>query len=154
MMLSNHFRRVTKAVALAVLVTVAGWMSVFAQAGSAEKETESRRRDPQDSVSEVCKQSSLEQRSLITEAEKNNFGVRRVEFFGLTYTRDRVVRARMTPFVNEGDVFSHERLLKSLKSMSRLSKVIYPLRMSDVILSLDRTEHVVDMTICFKERRR
>ena len=101
----------------------------------------------------VCNQSASEQRSLITEAERLKFTVRRVEFLGLTYTHDQVVRDRMTPLVNEGYLFSRKKLVQSLQSMSKLRKAIYPLRMSDVILYLDRNEQLVDMTICFKQRK-
>lgn len=101
-----------------------------------------------------CEQSAAEQTALIGLAEKQNFTVRRVEFLGLTYTRDHVVRERMTPFVNEGDLFSRSRLVKSLQNMSKLNRVIYPVRMRDVVLSLKKPEQHVDMLICFKERRR
>jgi len=101
----------------------------------------------------VCDQSSGEQKSIITEAESQKFTVRRVEFLGLTYTRDQVVRDRMTPLVNEGDLFSQMNLVKSLQRMSKL-RAIYPLKMKDVFLRVDRTNQEVDMTICFKQRQR
>jgi outer membrane protein assembly factor BamA len=100
-----------------------------------------------------CNQPVAEQRSLIAEAEKLQFTVRRVEFVGLTHTRDQLIRNRMTPFLNEGDLFSRTKLLKGLQNTSK-SKAIYPVRMSDVVLYLDRTEKLVDMTICFRERKR
>ena len=101
-----------------------------------------------------CKQSAAEQNSLMTMAEKQNFTLRRIEFFGLTHTSDQSLRNRMTRFVNEGDLFSRKRLLKSLQNMSKLKRAIYPVRMRDVVLHLNRPDQVVDMTICFRERRR
>jgi len=101
-----------------------------------------------------CNQSSKERNALISEAERNEFTVRRVEFIGLTYTHDQLVRDRMTPLVNEGDIFSREKLVKSLQNMSRLRVSIYPLRLRDVALQLDRSEKLVDMIICFKQKPR
>lgn len=116
-------------------------------------QSEPRSESPQDSATGICNQPVIEQRSLITEGETQKFTVRRVEFVGLTYTRDRVIRDRMTPLVNEGDLFSRKRLVKSLQNMSK-SKAIYPVRLSDVVLYLDRNEQLVDLTICFRERKR
>src|SRR5215212_6597369 len=67
----------------------------------------------------ACSQSAAERNALMSEAEHNAFTVRRVTFIGLTYTHDQVVRDRMTPFVQEGDLFSQSKLIKSLQSMSR-----------------------------------
>ena len=88
------------------------------------------------------------------EAQRNEFSVRRVEFVGLTYTRDHVLRDRMTPIVNEGDVFTREKLVRSLRRMSALKRAIYPLRLTDVVIRLDRPDGLVDMTICFRQRPR
>ena len=123
-------------------------VALLSLSGSAfvEPKSESRSEYPQD-----CNQPATEQRSLITEAERQKFTVRRVEFVGLTYTRDQSIRERMTPLLNEGDLFSRKKLVKSLQSMSK-NQAVYPVRMSDVVLYLNRTEQFVDMTICFKER--
>ena len=90
----------------------------------------------------------------MNEAQRNEFTVRRVEFVGNTYTRDHVLRDRMTPIINEGDVFTRAKLARSLRRMSALKRTIYPLRLTDVEIRLDRSEGLVDMTICFRERRR
>ena len=107
-----------------------------------------------DSVDSSCKQSAAEQNSLMTIAEKQNFTLRRIEFLGLRYTPDQQVRDRMGPFVNEGDVFSRKKLVKGLQNMSKLTRAIYPVRMRDVVFSLNKPEQHIDMTICFKERSR
>jgi outer membrane protein assembly factor BamA len=130
------------------MVAVSGSVRAFA-----DPQSESRGSDPQDSATGACNQPATEQRALITEAETQKFTVRRVEFVGLTYTRDQSIRDRMTPLLNEGDLFSRKKLVKSLQSMSK-NKAVYPVRMSDVVLDLNRTERLVDMTICFKERSR
>jgi hypothetical protein len=99
-----------------------------------------------------CLQPAAEQNKLIDEAQRNEFTVRRVEFVVLTYTRDHVLRDRMTPIVNEGDVFTRDKLVRSLRRMSGLKRAIYPLRLTDVIIRLDRSDSLVDMTICFRQR--
>ena len=101
----------------------------------------------------ACSQSAAERNALMSEAEHNAFTVRRVEFIGLTYTHDQVVRDRMTPFVQEGDLFSQWKLVKSLQSMSRL-RTFDPLRLRDVVIQLNRSEKSLDMIICFKQKFR
>ncbi len=99
----------------------------------------------------ACTQQTTERNTLMNEAERNTFTVRRVEFIGLTYTHDQIVRDRMTPFVQEGDIFSRERLIKSFQNMSRL-RAINPLQLRDAALRLDRSEKSVDMIVCFKQK--
>ena len=98
-----------------------------------------------------CSQSPAEQSPLLGEAIANQYWVRRVEFSGNQHTRDNVLRRRI--MLEEGDVFTRENLVKSLESVSKLKKIIYPVKLSDVIIRLDRSEKIIDMTICFKERR-
>jgi len=102
----------------------------------------------------ACYQTTAERNRILVEAQRNEFTVRRVEFFGLTYTRDRTVRNRMTPIINEGDVLTREKLVRSLRSMSRLKRTIYPVRLRDVVLRVDRQNDLVDMGICFRQRPR
>ena len=99
-----------------------------------------------------CSQSEAEQEPLLREAIANQYWVRRVEFSGNDYTRDNVLRRRI--MLEEGDVFTRENLVKSLESVSKLKKIIYPVKLRDVIVRLDRSEKIIDMTICFKERPR
>lgn len=99
-----------------------------------------------------CSQSAPEQTPLIDEAIANQYLVRRVEFSGNQYTGDKVLRRRI--MLLEGDVFTRENLMKSLASVSRLKKIIYPVKLSDVIVHLNRAEKIIDLTICFRERPR
>ena len=101
----------------------------------------------------ACAQPSAERDDLMNEAQRNQFTVRRVEFLGLTYTRDTLVRGRMGPVMNEGDLFTRQRLLRSLRRVNTLKR-IYPVRLRHVEVRLDRPERLIDMTICFTERRR
>ena len=87
------------------------------------------------------------------QAERQRFTLRRVVFLGLTYTRDEVVRARLIKFQQEGDLFSAQ-LVKALNSMSKLRREIYPVRLSDIEVHLNESEQTVDMTICFRPKRR
>lgn len=97
-----------------------------------------------------CSQSAAEQEPLLREAIANEYWVRRVEFSGNQFTRDKVLRRRL--MLEEGDVFTRENLVNSLKSLSRLRRTIYPVKLSDVILHLNRPEKIIDMTICLKEK--
>lgn len=99
-----------------------------------------------------CSQPADEQDPLIREAVENQFWVRRVEFLGNEHTRDNVLRRRI--MLQEGDVFTRANLVKSLESLNRLKHIIHPVKLSDVIIRLDRPEKIIDMTICFKERRK
>jgi outer membrane protein assembly factor BamA len=87
-------------------------------------------------------------------AQRREFTVRRVEFVGLTYTHDHILRDRMTPIVNEGDVFTRDKLVRSLRSMSTLERAIFPLRVENVVIQLDTSHSSVDMIICFRQRPR
>jgi outer membrane protein assembly factor BamA len=102
----------------------------------------------------ACSQSNNERKALMQQAERQRFTVRRVEFLGLTYTRDDVVRARLIKFQQEGDLFSSAQLEKALKSMSKLRREIYPVRLSDIEVHLNEAEQTVDIAICFKPKRR
>lgn len=86
-------------------------------------------------------------------AEKERFTVRRVEFVGNTYTRDDVLRRRLISF-NEGDFFRRQNLVASLRNMSKLRNEIYPAKLKDVELRLNEPEKTIDVTICFKPKRR
>jgi hypothetical protein len=102
----------------------------------------------------ACTQPATERNRLIDEAQRSEFTVRRVEFIGLTYTHDHLLRDRMTPIVNEGDVFTRDKLVRSLRSMNLLRRAIYPLRLENVVIQLDTSDSTVDMIICFRQRPR
>ena len=87
------------------------------------------------------------------EAQGGGYTLRRVEFVGLTYTRDQVLRERMTPIINEGDLFTRAKLARSLRAMSRVG-TIYPLRLADANVRLDGSTREVDIAICFRQRPR
>jgi hypothetical protein len=102
----------------------------------------------QDSIRHT--QSSTEHESLLREAIENRYTVRRVEFTGNEFTRDNILRRRI--FLQEGDVFTRRNLLRSIANVSKL-KIIYPVRLYDVFVRLDRTDKLIDLTIRFRERR-
>jgi hypothetical protein len=99
-----------------------------------------------------CSQPAAEQVPLIRLAEENQYIVRRVELLGNRYIRDNTLRRRLE-LIQEGEVFKREKLIRSLESVSRL-KNIYPVKLRDVIINLDRPIKEVDVLICFKEKRR
>ena len=98
-----------------------------------------------------CTQPVADQAAIIREAETNHFTIRRLEFVGNAHTSDGVLRKRMSA-IQEGEKFSRRNLKKSLTNVSRL-KIIYPVQFRDVVLRLEKSEKVVDVVICFKERK-
>jgi hypothetical protein len=99
-----------------------------------------------------CSQPASIRGQLMREAEKKRYTVRRVEFIGHTYTRDETLRRRMSN-LQEGELFSRRKLFNSLRSVSKLRGEIYPVRVSDVVIQLNRPDQLVDMIICFKPKR-
>ena len=104
---------------------------------------------PQTADSVRCTQPATEQDPLLREAIGNRYTVRIVEFVGNEHTRDYTLRRRI--FLQEGDVFTRENLTKSIRSVSKL-KIIDPVRMSDVIVRLERPDKLIDLAFCFRER--
>jgi len=100
-----------------------------------------------------CSQRGSEQNTLIREAERDRYTTRRVEFIGNNYTRDGILRRRIIIGLQEGDWFTRHNLIRSLQNVSKLS-VIYPARLRDVVIQLDRPGKMVNMIICFREKRR
>ncbi len=103
----------------------------------------------QNQTRETCGQTTAEQTPLLREAIDQRYTLRRVEFIGNETIRDHDLRRRVV--LREGDLFSQRNLDKTLVSLNRLTK-LYPLTMRNVIVRLDRTEKLVDLTFCIRER--
>jgi outer membrane protein assembly factor BamA len=99
-----------------------------------------------------CTQPAGEQAAIIREAEANDYSIRRLEFLGNESISDGVLRKRMKA-LQEGEKFRRRNLVSSLKNVSRL-KTLYPVRFSDVTLRLDESDKLVDMVICFREKKK
>jgi hypothetical protein len=87
---------------------------------------------------------------LMTEAEINQFTVRRVEFVGNTWTRDQTLRRRI-PRLQEGETFRRDMLQTSLASLSGLHS-IKTVRLKDIDVYLNRHENTIDLTISVRPR--
>jgi hypothetical protein len=96
-----------------------------------------------------CMQSAAEREPLIREAIKNQFWVRRMEFVGNESTRDYILRRRV--LLQEGDVFSRRNLSRSVANLGK-SRRLYPVKMNDVIIHLDRPNKLIDVAFCVRER--
>ena len=144
-----------KPLSLRVLLVGAVIFGIGCDISAKELRSHSTRTDAEKpAASSDCQQRATERNRLMAQAEKKTFTVRRVEFIGLTYTHDHVVRNRMTPFVQEGDIFSRNKLVQSLQNISRLKRSLYPLRLRDVVIELNTSEKTVDMILCFKQKPR
>ena len=89
--------------------------------------------------------------ALMREAEAGRYSVRRVEFVGNRRTRDDVLRRRLA--FDEGDLFTKELLLQSLRQLSGL-KAVRPVGLEDVDVRLDRAGRSVDLSIRLRETPR
>ena len=98
-----------------------------------------------------CRQPERE--ALMNDAEQRQFTLRRVEFLGLIQPPDEKMRSQMSNF-NEGDIFSRAKLTDSLAKMSLFRNEIYPVRLTDLMLRLNEPDKTVDITICFRPKRR
>jgi hypothetical protein len=92
------------------------------------------------------------QSAVMTKAEKEQYMVRRVEFVGNNYTRDRTLRRRI-PQLEEGELFTRDALMRSLAALSQL-QVIKPIAMKDVDVQLNSGEKTIDLVLFFTERYR
>jgi outer membrane protein assembly factor BamA len=103
----------------------------------------------QNQTRETCGQTTADQSPSLREAIDRRFTLRRVEFIGNETISDQELRRRVV--LREGDLFSQRNLARTLASLNRLTK-LYPLTMRNVIVRLDRTEKLVDLTFCIRER--
>jgi len=104
---------------------------------------------PQNEGQHKCGQTAAEQTPLLREAIDNRYTLRRIEFIGNETIRDYVLRRRV--LLREGDYFSQRNLVKSLASLNKLRQ-LYPVTMNDVIVQLERSDKLIDVVLCFRER--
>jgi Surface antigen variable number repeat len=103
----------------------------------------------QNQTRETCGQTTAEQTPWLRETVDRRYTLRRVEFIGNETVSDNDLRRRVV--LREGDLFSQRNFAKTLVSLNKL-KIFYPLTMRDVMVRLDRSEKLVDMTFCVRER--
>ena len=103
----------------------------------------------QNQTRETCGQTTAEQTPSLREANDRRYTLRRVEFIGNETISDQDLRRRVV--LREGDLFSQRNLARTLVSLNRLRK-LYPLTIRNVIVRLDRSEKLVDLTLCVHER--
>jgi len=86
-------------------------------------------------------------------AEQEQYCVRRVEFTGNLYTRDKEIRIHLVPELEEGNLFNRDGMLRAFRRLSK-NEFIYPVTVNDVRVLLDEVNKDIDMVIKFKERKR
>ena len=104
----------------------------------------------QNQTREPCGQTTAEQTPWLREVIDRRYTLRRVEFIGNETLSDHDLRRSVV--LREGDLFSQRNLAKTLVSLNKL-KTLYPVTMRNVIVRLDRTEKLIDMTFCIRELR-
>ncbi|HZJ42134.1 MAG TPA: POTRA domain-containing protein [Pyrinomonadaceae bacterium] len=85
-------------------------------------------------------------------AEQHQFTVRRVEFIGNTYTRDRTLRIQMDE-LNEGNVFTIAALNRCLVRLSKVRN-INNVTVKDVDIRLNHLYGILDLTITLTDTSR
>jgi len=105
-------------------------------------------RRPETYALPACSQQSAEREAFIRESERQKYTVGRVEFIGNEHTRDKVLRRRM--FLNEGDLFRRNKLIKSIDNLNRV-RAIRPVRLTHVEIHLDKENKIVNIGICLHE---
>ena len=90
---------------------------------------------------------------LIEKAEQNQYRVSHIYFSGNVEIRDRVLRRKINKFLNEGDIFSRQKLYQGLTNLSKL-KAIYAVRLEDVEVILGEKDRYMDLRITVREKRR
>jgi hypothetical protein len=103
----------------------------------------------QSQTAEPCGLPTAKQSPWLREVVNGRYTLRRVEFIGNETISDDDLRRRVV--LREGDLFSQRKFAQSLVSLNKL-KTFYPLTIRNVIVRLDRTERLVDMTFCVHER--
>lgn len=98
-----------------------------------------------------CSQPASERSALIREAETDKYTLRRIVMVGNRQTRDGVLRRSIGIGLQEGEFFTRRKLIRGLKNVSKL-KVMYPARLRDVVVELNRAEKTIDIHICFREK--
>jgi outer membrane protein assembly factor BamA len=96
----------------------------------------------------VCKQPKKDRDAILNATEGSQHTVRRIEFYGNTYTRDRILRDQLV--FKEGDIFDRKDLKKSLKRISQM-KTFGLLTMDNVKVLLDLGQKDVDFIFCVTE---
>jgi outer membrane protein assembly factor BamA len=103
----------------------------------------------QNQTREPCGQTTAERTPSLHEAIERRYTLRRVEFIGNETISDNDLRRSVV--LREGDLFSQRNLARTLVSLNKL-KTLYAVTMRNVIVRLDRTEKLVDLTFCIRER--
>ena len=103
-----------------------------------------------------CYQNNEERLQLIKKAEDNQYNIRHIYISGNNHTRHRLFTEKMAKDFNEGDIFTQESLMKSIKGISKL-KIIKPITLENVEVRLERDEFrgfdVIDLTFCVEEKK-
>ncbi|MGE3465787.1 MAG: POTRA domain-containing protein [Pyrinomonadaceae bacterium] len=131
--------RASKFVFVLLVLSLTSGYAVYAQQDS-EKDVD---KDP-------CAQSPELRIAMAEEAERDQFTITRVYFFGNQTVRDRDLRKKLKRST-EGDIFTLSGLEGGIKRMSKMVS-IYPITLENVALRLDRPRKDINMTFCVKER--
>ena|SRR5438874_9289660 len=103
------------------------------------------------SPEKVTHQQKSEVLLLIEKAERNQYTVNHIDFSGNIQVPGRDLRDRFARFLSPGDLFSRQKMYRSLKNLSRLNR-IHEVSLENVEVSLDEKGKYIDLTITVRER--
>ena len=100
-----------------------------------------------------CIQNADERTRLVNEAQSEQFNVLFVEFWGNTSTNSRALFKITKPIIDEGDIFTKENLDVTRRSLSKVT-TLYPLKINDERICLDRQNKSVNILFCVREKEK
>ncbi len=103
-----------------------------------------------------CSQNKAEKLQLLKKAEENEYNIKRIEISGNTYTRYRTFRGHWEKNFNEGDIFTQEALLKSIKGINKI-KSIKPISLDNIEVRLEENDNrgwnSINFVICVEQKK-
>jgi outer membrane protein assembly factor BamA len=96
-----------------------------------------------------CDQPLQLKNELIDRVEPLKYTIRRIEFLGNLYTRDKMLRKYL--LFAEGDIFMRKHFAGSIERLSRLEG-FSPITIENVALRAVERSKDVDLVFCLKER--
>ncbi len=104
-----------------------------------------------------CSQDKAEKLLLLKKAEENEYNIKRIEISGNTYSRYRTFREHWEKNFNEGDIFTQEALLKSIKGINKI-KSIKPISLDNIEVRLEENDNrgwnSINFVICVEQKEK
>ena len=101
-----------------------------------------------------CFQDGAEKQRLLKTAEDKQYNIKNIEISGNTSTRYRTFRKHWEKNFNEGDIFTIEALMKSIRGINRI-RSIKPIGLEDIEVRLEENDrrgwNSINFVICVEQ---